>query len=144
MSEYLVIESQSDFASASQSAIELGLRFKEVTRVQRNQSAGWDVWGSSSLLTELVIEEISGVAFVEYVYQDPDEKLDRIEHEYLVNEPRNMFDARHSSVNEELESLIGWGSGNHDHLSEDTEDWSDGLDERDSSYWEDYLGGPDY
>lgn len=96
------------------------------------------------MLTELGNEEISRMGFVEYVYQDPEEILDRIEREYLEIDPENLLDAQRSSGKEKHESLIGWGSGEHEHLSEDTEDWSDSLDDSDSSYWENYLGGPDY
>lgn len=128
MTEYLVIEKHPDFASASRRAMELAMRFQESTSVQRNQSVGWNVLGSSFMLTELAIEEVSRKDCIGYVYQDQEDRLDKIECEYF----------------EEHESLIGWGSGDHDQLGEDTEDWSDSLDDSDSSYWENYLGGPDY
>ena len=141
MAEYFVIEDYPDFASTSRRARELALQFKETTSIHRDGSMGWEVRVSANIISALAIEYASS-AEIECARQES--KLELIEHEHLIeSEPGNKLDSQQSHE-EESESLTGWGSGDHDSVGDDTDDWSDSFEDKDSSFWEDFMGGPDY
>jgi len=128
MAELFVLEVHRDFNSASMQAKTLAMQFQESTSIQPC-SEGWEVRISTNVF--LAIQ---------------DAKLNRIEHDYLIDsEPANRDESHpeESQPHEERESLSGWGSGDGEQASGDDENWSDSLEDKDSSYWESYLGGPD-
>ena len=128
MAELFVIEVHRDFISASMQAKILAMQFRESTSIHRC-SEGWAVRVSSDVF--LAIQ---------------DAKLSRIEDEYLIeSEQANRDDSppEESQPDEERGSLLGWGTGDQERESGDDENWSDSFEDKDSFYWEDYLGGPD-